>query len=183
MDVGDNALFSHPMPVSAIRVAGQELVLTATPDERQALARHLGLLGLDRFEARLALRRDGARVHLTGCFEADIVQACVVTLEPLPARIREPVEITFAEEVTVPEKPRADRLPDLAEIEISLSEEDPPEPILGGRFDPGPVLVEMLSLALDPYPRKPGVAFEMPVSAGEMSPFAALARLKPKSGD
>jgi uncharacterized metal-binding protein YceD (DUF177 family) len=138
----------------------------------------LELLQLDRFAADLTLRRDGSRVLVGGRFEADIVQACVVTLEPIPARIVEEVALTFAEEVVIPDKPRADRMTDLAEIEVQLSEEDPPEPIVGGRFDPGPVLVELLSLALDPYPRKPGVAFIMPDGQGDISPFAALSRLK-----
>ena len=49
----------------------------------------------------------------------------------------------------------------------------------------GEVLVESLSLALDPYPRKPGMVFQevsddSSADAGEPapSPFAALAKLK-----
>jgi uncharacterized metal-binding protein YceD (DUF177 family) len=170
--------FSRPTAVASIRAAGQQLVLTADAAERQALAALLDLVSLDSFEAKLTLRRDGARVLVTGRFEADVVQACVVTLEPIAARIVEDVALTFAEEVVIPDNPRADKMPDLAEIEVQLSEDDPPEPISGGRFDPGPVLVELLSLALDPYPRKAGVEFAMPDGQGDVSPFAALARLK-----
>lgn len=170
--------FTHPVAVSSIRSNGQKLHVQADAAERSALAAHLDLLALDRFEADLSLRRDGPRVLVEGRFEADLVQACVVTLEPIPTRIGETVSLTFAEEIRLPDKPRADKVPDLHEIEVEMSEADPPEPIIGGRFDPAPILVELLSLALDPYPRKAGVAFEMPDGTGELSPFAALARLK-----
>jgi len=46
------------------------------------------------------------------------------------------------------------------------------------------VAAEFLALALDPYPRKPGVEFESPQPEAEpdekASPFAALAKLKEK---
>ncbi len=53
---------------------------------------------------------------------------------------------------------------------------------MNGRIDFGALTAEFLALGLDPYPRKPGVAFE-PVSAGEEPlPFADLAALKDKLG-
>ena len=39
-------------------------------------------------------------------------------------------------------------------------------------------VVEDLALAIDPFPRKPGVEFEAPDAPGEPSPFAVLAKLK-----
>jgi hypothetical protein len=50
--------------------------------------------------------------------------------------------------------------------------------VAGGGVDLAAVLTEQLALALDPFPRKPGARFEAPGTAGELSPFAALARLK-----
>ena len=37
-----------------------------------------------------------------------------------------------------------------------FDEEDPPEPIRAGRMELGELVAQHLSLALDPYPRKPG---------------------------
>jgi len=41
-------------------------------------------------------------------------------------------------------------------------------------------VVEALSLALDPFPRKPGAAFEAPLETQPLSPFAALDHLRRK---
>jgi hypothetical protein len=58
-------------------------------------------------------------------------------------------------------------------------EEDPPDPIIDGRIDLGALAAEFLALGLDPYPRKPGAAFDLGEAEPEReSPFAALARLR-----
>lgn len=69
---------------------------------------------------------------------------------------------------------------------------DPPEPMHDGQIELGELLSEYFVLALDPFPRKPGVNFDPgaidPETAGEQaenaarkSPFAALAGLaRPK---
>ena len=60
-----------------------------------------------------------------------------------------------------------------------MGERDPPEPIVNGRIDLGAVTAEFLALGLDPYPRKPGVAYEpAPERDPADSPFAALAKMK-----
>ena len=50
--------------------------------------------------------------------------------------------------------------------------------LVDDKVDLGAYVVEDLSLAIDPFPRKPGVAFEAPEQTGELSPFAVLAKLK-----
>jgi hypothetical protein len=67
------------------------------------------------------------------------------------------------------------------EVEVVL--EDMPEPLVGGMVDLGALATEFLMLAIDPYPRKPGIEFEAP-STGDASaqPFAALAALKKTTG-
>jgi hypothetical protein len=51
--------------------------------------------------------------------------------------------------------------------------------LIGDRVDLGAIAVEFLILGIDPYPRKPGVAFEPPAAEDESEhPFAALAALK-----
>ena len=51
---------------------------------------------------------------------------------------------------------------------------DIPDPIVGGRIDFGVLTAEFLALGLDPYPRKPGMAFE-PVWLARMRPFDSCA--------
>ena len=66
------------------------------------------------------------------------------------------------------------------DAEDDEEDEDPVEPITDDEIEVGEVLLQNLSLALNPYPRAPGVAFEVvDDDAGEPSgPFAALAQLR-----
>ena len=56
------------------------------------------------------------------------------------------------------------------------------EPMTDGRIEAGKLIYEILSAALEPYPRKPGVEFDWVdpklKDAGDQGPFAALAKLK-----
>jgi uncharacterized metal-binding protein YceD (DUF177 family) len=65
-------------------------------------------------------------------------------------------------------------------MELSSLEDDEPELIEGTSIDLAAPVLEELSLALDPYPRAPGVAFESPKQekAPADSPFAVLESLK-----
>ena len=100
-----------------------------------------------------------------------MTQTCVVTLEPFEAEVAEPVELRFAD---LPEAALDGGEPRVVEV----AEEDAPDPIVSGRIDLGALTAEFLALGLDPYPRKPGVAFDAPGETRE-SPFAALGRLRP----
>jgi hypothetical protein len=64
------------------------------------------------------------------------------------------------------------------EIELDLEADDPPDVLDGDVLDLGAYLVEHLALEIDPFPRKPGVAFEAPAEPAAPSPFDALKRLK-----
>ena len=57
---------------------------------------------------------------------------------------------------------------------------DPPEPIVGGIIDLGRLATDAVFLGIDPYPRKPGAAFDVPATPPdpEDHPFAALKALK-----
>ena len=62
-------------------------------------------------------------------------------------------------------------------------DEEPPEPLIGGKLDLGAIATEFLILGIDPYPRKPGAQFSPPKAddAGA-HPFAALEALKKRPG-
>jgi uncharacterized metal-binding protein YceD (DUF177 family) len=64
------------------------------------------------------------------------------------------------------------------ELELDPEADDPPDVLAGDQLNLGAYVVEDLSLAIDPFPRKPGVAFEPPQTSAEISPFAVLAKLK-----
>jgi hypothetical protein len=171
---------SHPVRVETIRQRGTEIVVRTDESQFQAIAAMLGLASLEALEARYLLSRNGERVKLEGRIAARLHQTCVVTLEPFPVKLDVPVKLDFAPEDEAGAAYRRGERDDAEiDIEVLLNEEDPPEPIVDGVIDLGAVTLEFLALALDPYPRKPGVSFDSPAAEpGAESPIAALARLK-----
>jgi hypothetical protein len=163
---------SRRVAVADLPARGLDAAVDATPQECEALAGELGLVGIDRLEGRFRLVRKGRMVHVTGEVSADVRQACVVTLEPFAASVKEPVDVRFTEDARPSERDE--------EVELTERDLDAPEPLRGGVVDLGALTAEFLALGLDPYPRKPGASFDYsdPTDT-EPSPFAALSGLKP----
>ncbi len=166
---------SRPLKVERIPVGGIEEKIVVSPQERVALAERFGLLDMPRFEAFLNVdRAEGAMVAVTGNLVADVVQQCVVTLDPIPAQVRDMINVLYAPPHLI-KKDREGPLGDLGDAE-------PPEPIENGRIDLGELVAQHLATALDPYPRKEGAElgrFESSGSAGtaeikRLNPFAKL---------
>jgi len=106
----------------------------------------------------------------------NVVQACVVTLEPVISQIDQELDQIF-----VPEGSRLARILTNEAGEMILDPEGPdvPETFTGDTIDAGALVAEFAALAIDPYPRKSGAAFDGHVEdSGESdrkpSPFAAL---------
>ena len=172
--------FSFPIEVISVPPSGRVYTLTADADARARVAMRLGLQSLNKLTALLEVVPHGPGATVTGHVEADVVQSCVVSLAPVPAHIREDIELKFVVPQDVKKRDEDDEDEELLDVA-----EEPPEPIQDGRIDLGEVAVSQVALGLDPYPRAPGAAFdpakwgvdaEKPVSD---SPFAALAKLKP----
>ncbi|RDJ23274.1 DUF177 domain-containing protein [Bosea caraganae] len=177
-----SAPLSQPIRVETIKPRGSHARVTATGDVLAKIARALDLASLESLEARYELARNGERVKLEGEIVAELHQTCIVTLEPFPVRLKVPLKLDFAPEAEVlAAAQRQEEREEKGEIdlEIMLNEADPPEPIIDGMVDLGTITVEFLSLALDPYPRKPGASFDTELGTSkEESPFAVLAKLK-----
>jgi uncharacterized metal-binding protein YceD (DUF177 family) len=131
-----------------------------------------GVRGLPRLAATFDVARQGGGLKVTGEVAATVEQTCVVSLEPMTSEVREPIDIAF-----VP--PRSDERADETEEELDPVAADEPEPLVDGIVDLGVAATEFLLLAIDPYPRRPGMVFEPPkVEDSGANPFAALAALK-----
>ena len=120
--------------------------------------------------------RSGGRVHVAGSVKARIGQTCVVTLDPVENDIDEEIDLIFSPEQI--SHATDDLVEDAEGGEGKLPE--PPEPIVNGVIDLGRLATDVLYLAIDPYPRKPGAVFEPQIAATdpEDHPFAALKELK-----
>jgi hypothetical protein len=171
--------FSRPIRVEAIPREGLETRVEADEAERAALAAFNGLPAVGKLVAAFSLKHGGGRAVLVhGEVSAEITQVCVVTLEPFEATISELIDLRFVRPADEPTRRGA--AADEAQI-LTIGEEDEPDPIIDGKIDLGAIASEFLTLSLDPYPRKPDVAFEAPRQGDEAkaaSPFSALAASK-----
>lgn len=157
--------------------AGDEVRFAADADQRAAIAGWSGVSAVDRFEARVSLRKTSPdRFILDFSLSADVVQACVVTLEPVPAHL----ERQFSRELHFAGAIRRKLSESEGEVVLDTDPDEGPEDIDSLHYDLAAPLLEEYALALDPYPRCPGVAFEPPADGMEapQSPFAALKGLK-----
>ena len=148
-------------------------------DWRAALAVDLCSLGVRklRFAGQIA-PAGSADWQLTGTLGATVVQACVVTLDPVSTRLDEAVARTYLAQM--PELPEA--------AEVEMPEDDSVER-LGDDIDLFGVLREALSLSLPTYPRADGASAEVtearpagaaPITSIGDDAFSALSDLKKK---
>jgi uncharacterized metal-binding protein YceD (DUF177 family) len=164
---------THLYELGRLSQAGDEVTIATTAEERQRLAEWADVDAVDAFTAKIELRKlSPTRYAFDAELAADIVQSCVVTLEPVRTRI----ERKFSRDLLLTPTPR--HVP--KEIDIAPVDEDGREEIESLRYDLAVPVLEELALAIDPYPRAPGVAFEPPPDpdAAESHPFAALKSLK-----
>lgn len=143
--------------VSVVRLPkkGMSVSVDAAPEQLAALAREHHLLEAKRFHADLVVspwKRDG--VAVSGTVEGDIVQECVVTLEPIDAHVEEEISAVF-----IPEGSKLGRFQESSGGEMVLDPDGPdmPETFSGTAIDVGALAEEFFALGIDPYPRKQGV--------------------------
>ena len=168
--------FSHRLPLDRIG-AGERVDLVASEAECAAIAKRLGLVSLDRLDAHAVLEPDGTQVRATGRVKAALVQSCVASGEPLPARVDEPFEILF-----VPEpQGRGEEELELGAGELDVVFHD------GAAIELGSAIADTLALAIDPFPRGPSADAALKaagvLSEEQAGPFAALAKLKGKESE
>jgi uncharacterized metal-binding protein YceD (DUF177 family) len=173
---------SRRLILASVPESGESFRIEATEEERRALARRFDLIDLPslRAEGVLTVTDHGRKARLEGELRADVVQSCVVTLDPVPATVEERFVRIYSAEAGGE-----------ASAAVDIDAEDPPEPIVGGAIDVGEVVAETLGLGLDPYPRAPGAELQAGEGLGEgaaaapgnrrESPFAALKGLIKKA--
>lgn len=169
------------VPVTQIPERGLHRDIEADQAAREAMAEAAGVRELLAAHASFDLTpQSGGRVHVTGRVQAKVGQTCVVTLDPIENDIDEEVDLIFAPPEQIPELAET---PD-DEGGVAIEMEDPQEPIENGIIDLGRLATDVLYLAIDPYPRKPGAVFEPQVTVAdpEDHPFAALKGLQIDGG-
>lgn len=155
---------SRIVRLDRVPARGMDIEVKASEAERLALAKRFELLELPALQAEVSVRPGAGGVWtVSGRLRAEVMQACVVTLEPVPQSIDETLDLRFA-----------------AGAKASADDPDAPEPLEGDTIDIGAIVADHLSLALDPFPRAPGATYEPAPEAADAkpNPFAALEQLK-----
>jgi uncharacterized metal-binding protein YceD (DUF177 family) len=156
--------FSRLVPLARLGAEPYYQEIEATSAEREALARRLDLVSLDRLSARVTLtRKAGEAIRLDAEFDAGLAQTCVVSLEPVAGTMSQSFSLVYgaAEE---------------DQEEIAFAVEEPAfEPLTGDAIDIGEAVAQELSLALPDFPRLANAAVE-PSTFGEDAWFAALTK-------
>ncbi len=169
--------FRKLLAVRKVGDSGLVHAISASPEECAGIADFLDVLKVTGLRAEFRVSRWRSRgLKVLGTLDARVEQACVVTLDPVESSIHASFERRFLPVDMIDPEGGTE------EVFVDPEGEDPPEP-LTHELDLGEVVVEELALNLDPYPRKPGIAFEDKLSEPEppkANPFAKLARLKPK---
>ena len=171
----DTPLWSHVVTLAEIGRGLPPVELAADAATRVAIARELGLERLDSLTARVRAKPwlDGAEI--SGALSADVTQICSLTGEPFEQTLRSDFTVR-----AVPEGSEAAPRHDSPEIDIDPEADDPPDVLAAERVDLAAYVVEHLALEVDPFPRKPGAVYEPPAEDNSLSPFAALAKLRPE---
>jgi uncharacterized metal-binding protein YceD (DUF177 family) len=143
---------------------GVDLTIEANPAECSALADRMNLPAVLAVSCEFHLIRESRDIVLArGVLRARVTQTCVISLDEFDADVQEIFQVRF-----VPSGEESDDIDPESDDEI---------PFEGNLIDLGEAAAEQLGLALDPYPRMPGV--EMPAAEDDPDPhpFAALRRL------
>ncbi|HEV2302813.1 MAG TPA: DUF177 domain-containing protein [Stellaceae bacterium] len=162
--------FSRLVPLARLGRDRLPQRIEATPAEREALARRLDLVALDRLSAVTTLWRDGSgEIVLEAAWEAEFVQNCVATLEPVAGAASDSFVLRYGREEAT------GRL-----LVLGLEEADF-EPLVDDAIDVGEAVAQELSLSLPAFPRHPDAASDASIEAERAeTPLAALSALRPR---
>jgi uncharacterized metal-binding protein YceD (DUF177 family) len=155
-----------PRPVAVSRIGKPvRRDVRATEAECQALARRMGVLAIHSLTCGFDLRPAGDEViEASGALRVSLRQICVISLEAFDTEIAEDFRVRF-----VPAGTEAEDIDVDADDEIGYA---------NGTIDLGEAASEQLALAIDPFPRMPGVELPEAAAGPATGAFAALASLR-----
>ncbi len=174
-------IFDAVVRIDKIPATGRSIAVDADEAARQAIAEDMNILSVERFVANLTVSPLRGGLRALGRLEASVTQASIVSFEPVPQAISEPIDRVF-----LPAPKHGQGPTPGSETYIDLEDDDFPDHIDGPEVDLSALLLETLALALDPYPRADGESLDamgLDKDGAEEHPFARLAALKSTDGD
>ena len=169
--------FTREFNLGSINRDGADVAFEASPEECARIAIWADITSVDSFKASIRLTKQSAtRFSVHADLVAVVEQACVVTLAP----VRSTLEIPIHRELHLTQMARPLKNIELGE---AAGDDEVPDEIDNLHYDLAEPLLEEFALALDPYPRAPGVEFAAPAEDDQKpeSPFAVLKNLGKQS--
>lgn len=172
--------FPRSFHITDLPKEGTTITIQASPVECAAIAKRAGIPDVQSFQASLDLKYlpHSDILHIHGVIDAEYRQVCALSLEAFGQKSRFEFESECMEEsqLLVRAAPMVEDGDDM---------DDDYEPIIDGHIDLGELVVQHFIVALDPYPKKPGVEadgeWKQRASVGNTgNPFSVLKSLKNK---
>ncbi len=163
-DSANAETISRVVDIGSLDGSGVRHVLEPTEAERAAIARRLGIPAIKSLRGEFLLTPTRGGVDIALNLSAVTERICVASLEPLDEVVHEEIRMAFDRNFNELDTE------ELGEGDISR------EPLEGDEIDIGELLVQHLSLSLDPFPRKKDAASlsERFRDAASSSPFSVL---------
>src|SRR5260370_33494193 len=153
-DKKENSEIERIIDLDRLGNNGTAVDIVASDGERAALAKRLGFLGLPAFSARVTIdRRIGGQIVVEGRLRGKVVQACVLTLDPVTQELDDAFRLVFKKDLA------DERDPESGEAGLG-AHADSPEPLSGKLLAGGEIGAQKPPLAPAPYPRRPGARLE-----------------------
>lgn len=179
--------WTYRIHADSVTFSSKQVELKADNSQKQDIARRLDLEAVEALSATLSLSRiDGGHIiKVEGELNANVRQKCVVTLEVLEKNVHETFDAYYTNpEDAVPFAAASKKLKQKKEREESpiMAEWEDPEYMEDGTIDLGELVVQYLSLGLNPFPHSDQAQFDEG-DEGEVlrqpseirkNPFAAL---------
>ncbi len=176
--------FAFMLGVDEVQPDERAYQLNAVGSQLSDLADRFKLIALNSFSAAITVQKEAKTdiIWIRGDIKADLVQQCVVTLGDVPEQVADSFELMLVS-------------PELAEQmdedEVYLDPKAPDYDAFDGSLVPvGDIVVQTLSVLMDPYPKQADAELKVPNGQGivvneeleeKPNPFAVLSKLRDKS--
>lgn len=163
--------FSFEVDLCSLAPAGKQYQLKASPDECEKVANRLGVIAVHLCQGEIHIGATKTIIAISGTVRGAMTRECVASLEEMEEAVADSFELEFFRDERAIDADDDSIERDLAEIHE------------GDVFDIGELLVQQLSLAMNPFPRKegaPSLAAEYGAEDGG-SPFAELHQILEKN--
>lgn len=155
---------------------GRHLKVEATNTQRAAVSSHFKLESVEKLQVNLLATPMKGGIEVRGTLRAAITQLCIVTFVPVSQAIEEEFTRIFLQgSAKEAESPAG------SEVFIDLEGDDLPDYFEESEVDFSELILEILVLAIDTYPRAPDAEVPKTDDEGDIessSPFASLKHLK-----